>query len=468
MPGDRLSRVSQPKTAGRSWLEQFAGIADIGRQILGRVALPRQTRDLRRACERLLSQRGEASSVALAEEIVRHVTTGGKEGTEAFLEMLATSFAPDADVLRRAVDAWSADPSDTALLKLAAATEPPRLELFRRLNIVPGGTEALVGLRGALLRMLPERPDLAPINADLKHLFSSWFNRGFLKLEEITWATPADILERLIEYEAVHAIQRWDDLRGRLAPDRRCFGFFHPALPREPLIFVEVALTRGLASDIAPLIDLARDVHNPVDADTAIFYSISNCQPGLRGISFGSFLIRQVMGEVAARLPRIKTYATLSPMPRFGASLRTKDDSNGFTEARFERLLGKSSAEVRRSLESGQPVSSSLDPAMRLLGLAYLMRVRSGSRVADPVGHFHLSNGARIERINPRADASESGRASLGAMVNYLYDAAVLEVNHEQYLETGRVVVAPALNAALARINAAWDADAMTTGPSPR
>lgn len=442
---------------GRSWLEQVGGIAGIGRQILSRVALPRQTRDMRRACDRLLSQRGEASSVALAEEIVRYLATVGRDGTDAFLDMLARSFGPDPEVLRRAVNAWSADASDSSLLKLTAAIEPPRQELFRRLNMVPGGTEALVRLRGDLLRLLPARPDLAPIDADLKHLFTNWFNRGFLQLEEITWATPADILERLIEYEAVHAIKGWDDLRGRLAPDRRCFGFFHPALAREPLIFVEVALTRGLASDIAPLIDLARVVRKPVDADTAIFYSISNCQPGLRGISFGSFLIRHVMGELAARLPRIKTYATLSPMPRFRAALLKKDDPHGFTETRGDRLLGKSFAEVRRCVEAGQPPSSSLDAALRLLALAYVMRVRSGPRVADSVGNFHLSNGARIERINPRADLSEGGRTSIGVMVNYLYDAAVLEVHHEQYIETGRVAVAPSLHSAAARVNAAWD-----------
>jgi malonyl-CoA decarboxylase len=442
---------------GRSWLEQVGGIADIGRQILGRVALPRHTRDMRRACDRLLSQRGEASSVALAAEIVGHLTNVGRDGTEAFLDMLARSFAPDPDVLRRAVNAWSADASDASLLKLAAAIEPPRQELFRRLNMVPGGTKSLVGLRADLLRMLPEQPHLAPIDADLKHLFTSWFNRGFLQLEEITWATPADILERLIEYEAVHAIKGWADLRGRLAPDRRCFAFFHPALAREPLIFVEVALTRGLASDIAPLIEVARVVRNPVDADTAIFYSISNCQPGLRGISFGSFLIRQVMGELAARLRQITTYATLSPMPQFRAALLKIDDPHGFTEPRGDRLLGKSFAEVRRCVEADQPPSSSLDAGMRLLALAYVMRVRSGARVADSVGHFHLSNGARIERINPQADLSEGGRPSIGVMVNYLYDAAVLEVNHEQYIETGRVAVAPALRAAAARVNAAWD-----------
>jgi len=303
--------------------------------------------------------------------------------------------------------------------------------------------------------MLPERPSLAPVDANLKHLFSSWFNRGFLKLEEITRATSADILDRLIKYEAVHAIQGWDDLRGRLAPDRRCFAFFHPALPREPLILVEVALTRGLASEIGPLIGRVRDVGNPDQADTAIFYSISNCEPGLRGISFGSLLTRQVTDEVAARLPRIKTYATLSPMPRFAAWLRTKDDPNGLTEARFERLLGKPSAEVRRSRESGRPPSSSLDPAMRLLGLAYLTRLSSGSRVIGPGGHFHSSNGARIERINPRADASEGGRASFSVMVNYRCDAALLEIAHEHYLETGRPAVAPALRAAMERINAA-------------
>ena len=248
----------------------------------------------------------------------------------------------------------------------------------------------------------------------------------------------------------------WKDLRGRLAADRRCFAFFHPALPREPLIFVEVALTHGLPSSVVPLISIDREVLDPAAADAAIFYSISNAQAGLRGISLGSFLIKQVMGQLSRDFPQIKTYATISPMRQFVAALRATDDPDGFTPARIGRLLGEAAWPVRHWLESDEPAPESLDAAMSLLGLAYLTKVKLRTWAADPVANFHLSNGARIERVNPRADVGNHAAASAGLMVNYLYDATRLEVNHERYVERGQIAVSPALSAALAKINAAW------------
>ena len=444
--------------AARGWLGQFTLIARRGRRFLGGAATSVAQRDSAAACRRLLLQRGETSSTVLAAEILAEITVAGPAETERFLTMLATEFGPDPEAVSRAAQSWVAAPTAEGLAELTRAVEPPRQELFRRLNMVPGGTGALVELRGDLLALLRERPDLAPVDADLKHLFTSWFNRGFLRLEEITWKSSADILERLTGYEAVHEMRGWKDLRGRLASDRRCFAFFHPALPREPLIFVEVALTRGLAGSVEPLIRVDRDLLDPEDADTATFFSISTGQPGLRGISFGSFLIKQVMGELTRDLPNIRTYATISPMRRFAAALAASGDPDGFTSERMARLLGRDADPVRRWLESGEQAPESLDAAITLLGLASLTRFKRDLWLADPVAHFHLSNGARIERVNVRADVGDRANASCGLMVNYLYDAAALEVNHEQYLERGRIAVAPALNAAVAKIDAAWDA----------
>jgi len=395
--------------------------------------------------------------MVLAADILAHIAGASAEETERFLTMLSTEFGPDPAAVALAARSWLDTPSAERLTALASVVEPPRQELFRRLNMIPGGTSALLELRADLLRLLPQRPDLATVDADLKHLFASWFNRGFLRLEEITWQTSADILERLTGYEAVHEMRGWRDLRGRLASDRRCFAFFHPSLPREPLIFVEVALTHGLPSSVDPLIRIDRTVLDPASADAAIFYSISNAQAGLRGISFGSFLIKQVMGELTKDFPRIRTYATISPMRQFAAALRSTETPDGFTAERTERLLGDAAGPLRRWLESDEPAPESLDTALTLLGLAYLTRAKSGLRAADAVAHFHLSNGARIERISPRADVGDHAAASLGLMVNYLYDATNLEVNHEHYVERGQIAVAPALNAALAKVNAAWD-----------
>ena len=442
------------KVAARSWIDQVGAIAERGREILGRVEGSRSLREIRWACLRLIRQRGEASSLALAADIAKYIQRAGEAETLRFLEMLASDLGPDAEVLSRAVLAWSQDRSAEHLAVLFAAVEPPRQELFRRVNMVPGGTRALVGLRETLLRLLPQNPDLVSVEADLKHLFTSWFNRGFLQLEQITWSSPADILESLISHETVHIITGWDDLEQRLASDRRCFAFFHPALPREPLIFVEVALTRGLVSVIEPLIDPARETGLAETANTAIFYSINNCQPGLRGITFGSFLIKQVMGQLAVQLPRIRTFATLSPMPQFATAL---SEPNGeFTNTRLERLLGRSMQDFKAFLANTEGRLRPPAKALELVALAYLLRARSGRRARDPVAHFHLSNGARIEHLAAGSNASSAGRQSHGVMVNYKYDLAALELNHERYIEQGIVSTAPALRGAVSRINDVW------------
>jgi malonyl-CoA decarboxylase len=457
--------------AQRGWLEQIALAAGRGRALLGRQAgAPPGPLTLQAMCERLLKVRGEAIGLALATNIVdaiRHLTP--KESAD-FLELLDRRFAPAPDKVEAAIQRWREQHTDESLRQLAAAVEPPRRELFRLLNMVPGATGVLMGLRAQLLDLLPKRPHLSGLDADFRHLFAAWFSRGILRLEQITWHTSADVLERLIEYEAVHEIQGWDDLRGRLAADRRCFAFFHPTLPDEPLIFVEIALTRGIPGSIGPLIDPHREVGGPARADSAIFYSINNCQAGLRGISFGNFLIKQVVQELSAELPQIKTFCTLSPLPNFAEQLGRRNDAGGFTESRLRALIGDDAEDIRwladktadevkaleRLLEGTAPYPGPVDDVLRRLTLAYLLKVRRDKRVADSVAHFHLSNGARLERINTSADLSENGRLSFGVMVNYLYEPDKLELNHEHYIESGHLALAPSMAAPAKRIDTAW------------
>jgi malonyl-CoA decarboxylase len=472
-----------------AWAEQVALVAERGRAILGRRSVARRTDEVIELSKRLIAQRGEASGLALASEIVAAIGQMDESQIASLLDSIARGFAPDAARLERAIDAWQTRRDQQTLVGLAAAAEPPRQELFRRINMVPGGTMALVQLRARLLGLPPTHDGLMAVDADMRHLFGSWFNRGFLQLEQISWNSSAAILERLIQYEAVHEIRGWEDLRLRLAPDRRCYAFFHPSLPGEPLIFVEVALTRGLPAAIVPLIDPGRKPADPAGADTAVFYSISNCQRGLRGISFGNFLIKQVAAQLSDELPRLKTFATLSPVPGFAAALAERGEPGGFTDARVRMLVGDEIGELcrlageedpslalRRLLSGDPPWPIAVQRALGRLVVAYLTRVRRGTRVADPVAHFHLANGARLERINIDADPTELGRQSHGVMVNYLYDLDALELNHERYVESGQVAMAPSVASTARRVDSAWSANqgagstvaASPRGPHPR
>jgi malonyl-CoA decarboxylase len=275
----------------------------------------------KRLASALLSERGEASGALVARELHHVLRTLDANSLHDFQHYVATAFQPDRSLLRAAAERYLADATAEAAAALARAADPPRQELLRRMNMAPGGTGALIAMRSDIAARLSDEPELRLLDADLRHLFASWFNRGFLELRRIDWQSPAAVLEKLIAYEAVHEIKVWDDLRRRLAPDRRCFGFFHPALPGEPLIFVEVALVEGLATSMLPLLsqDMEEDTARAqaAGADTAIFYSISNCQDGLRGVSFGNFLIKQVVEELQAEFPQLKRFSTLSPVPGF-------------------------------------------------------------------------------------------------------------------------------------------------------
>jgi malonyl-CoA decarboxylase len=399
-------------------------------------------------CEELLSGRGEASGVALAQEILvgyANLTTGPRI---AFFETLATTFGHDRGRIDKAVAAWQASPSDATAAELNIASEPRRLELFRRLNLAPGGTAALVRMREQLLDAMDHRrDDLAAVDKDFVHLFSSWFNRGFLVLRRIDWSTSAAILEKIIRYEAVHEIHDWDDLRRRIdPPDRRCYAFFHPALVDEPLIFVEVALTREIAGAIGPILSDKREPVEPQRATTAVFYSITNCQRGLAGVSFGHFLIKQVVEEVSREVQRVGTFVTLSPAPNFADWLkreRGNASSDALDEHDREALAALDDDNWWRSPELAEQVR---EPLIRAAAWYYMRARNRRGLPVDSVARFHLGNGARLERLDWLADTSERAlRQSYGLMVNYRYDLDYIERNHEAYAQQRAIVASSAV-----------------------
>ena len=351
--------------------------------------------------------------------------------------MLVSDYSPDPAAVQRIVQEYLESPATSQLIQLQEAVEPPRQELFRRINMAPGGTTALVRLRQQLLETLPDHPDWAAIEFDLLHLFRSWFNRGFLALRRIDWRAPACILERLIQYEAVHQIQGWADLRRRLDEDRRCYAFFHPALVDEPLIFVEVALSRGLPASVQPLLNPESPVVNPRDADSGIFYSITNCQRGLRGVSFGNLLIKQVVEDLGAEFQALR-FATISPVPAFTEWLISLDPIGFSPDLRtvLERLRAGTVT------EAGSIPAHLSDEVVKWCA-HYLMHIKRGAFPHDRVARFHLANGASVLRINWMGDNSPAGIArSLGITVNYAYELAEVEANHDAYARGGRVAAA--------------------------
>jgi malonyl-CoA decarboxylase len=460
-------------SSSTTFLSDLLGsIADRGRAFLGRTGSaeeePAQV-DLAGLCEALLSGRGEASGMALATEILAHwrnLDSIDSNQRRTFLVMLAERFGPDRGKLDRAIETYRANPDARTILNLHKAAEPRRQEVIRRLNLAPCGTEALVRIREELFRHLGTHPDLEALDADFVHLFSSWFNRGFLVLRRIDWTTPANILEKIIRYEAVHTIRDWNDLRRRLEPtDRRCFGFFHPQLVDDPLIFVQVALATEIPAAIDTL--LAED-RKPIAADiatTAVFYSISNCQEGLRGVSFGNFLIKQVVEDLKRELPNLTTFVTLSPVPGFAAWLareRQNETSTALTDDDKAVLAQLEDADWFQEPGTCEAVREVLLPAAAW----YMLKAKTPSgKPVDPVARFHLGNGARLERLNFLGDRSPKGlRQAHALMVNYLYKLDDIETNHERFADRGEVVAARGVRKLLRRDPASRD---LMPAPAP-
>ncbi len=418
----------------------------------GRALLPRSLfgtgaeEDIEELARALISGRGEASGVAIAREVLDRYAHLGAEGQEKFFRFLATELRPDPEEVAAAAQAYLDEASDTTVAGLEAALDSPRLEFFRRLNLAPGATIEIVAMRRDLLRIGLDDPALAAVDADLKRLFYTWFNRGFLVLLRIEWRTSAAILEKIIRYEAVHKIQGWDDLRRRLDPtDRRCFAFFHPSLIDEPLVFVEVALLRTMPDAIGDVLEEPHGEPAGKPPTTAVFYSISNCQEGLKGITFGNFLIKQVVEELAREVPSLKTFVTLSPVPRFAAWLKglaaARDTDQGAADAIAAFTTAQRSDPL---LAADTPEAADAKAKMLALAAHYFLEAKDNSgRSIDPVARFHLGNGARLERLNWMADISPKGlRESYGLMVNYGYDLKEIERNHEAYVNEGTVAAA--------------------------
>jgi malonyl-CoA decarboxylase len=424
----------------------LATISERGRTLLRRTAASDVKQDasgLIDLCEALLSGRGEASGTAMAREVLDRYHQLDDAGRLAFFEALARTFGPDREKLAHAIETWRAQPNDDDASDLHFASEPRRQELIRRLNRAPGGTGELVRMRADLVGALKNNKVLGALDRDVVHLLASWFNRGFLVLRRIDWSTPANILEKIIRYEAVHEIRDWDDLRRRIdPPDRRCYAFFHPALVDEPLIFVEVALTTAIPGAIAPLLAQDRSLV-PIDrARTAVFYSISNTQRGLGGISFGSFLIKQVVEELQRELPKLENFVTLSPVPGFMTWLKQPADVPVSEDERA--LLGR--LDTPNWFEDAE-VAAQLRSILEPLAAYYFLKARSPKgRLIDSVARFHLGNGARLERINWLGDLSPKAlRESAGIMVNYLYRPEDIEKNHEAYANQDEIVASPAV-----------------------
>lgn len=382
-------------------------------------------------CEALLSAEGEVSGYRLAATVLERYSDLDDTGKRAFFDYLNDELEIDADLVATLARKYATDPSVENFSALGQASEPRRQELLRRLNQPTGATPTLVSMRVDLLRFLQDEPTLRRTDLDFVHLLRSWFNRGFLVLKQISWDTPARILDKIVAYEAVHEINDWDDLRRRLyPPDRRCFAYFHPAMPDEPLIFVEVALTEGIPGSVDNLLSEGRTPIAAEQANVAVFYSISNCQKGLRNISFGNLLIKQVVTELALEVPSLETFVTLSPIPGLNAWLQQQTDDTEIGQTARLMLAGKAQDDDCKAL------------AARYL----LLAKRDNGAPLDPVARFHLGNGAEVYGLHAQADTSENGLAqSSGVMVNYLYNLSKTERQHENFVLNDIVAASPSV-----------------------
>jgi len=439
--------------------ELLTTIADRGRSLIDLSIGPLSgsgddtIEDLSRA---LITSLGEASGVALAAKVLERYKQLDERGKRNFFHVLATEFIPRQEDVAAAAGIYLDDPTPQHMEALSEAVASPRQEFFRRLNLAPGATAEIVCLRTDLQQLIKDDPDLRLVDKDLVHLLASWFNRGFLVLQRIDWSTPASILEKIIAYEAVHEIQGWEDLRRRLDPaDRRCYAFFHPSLVDEPLIFVEVALTHDIPNSIQTLLEQERKTDlDGKPPTTAVFYSISNCQEGLAGISFGNFLIKQLVGDLSKEIPTLKSFVTLSPIPGFSRWL------SGLQADEGSELLSHDDRDFIKTLKKGDWLEDSdlntvaKEFLLPLVAHYFLFAQDLNGRPWDPVARFHLGNGARLERINWLGDISAKGLGeSYSLMVNYLYDINDIEKNHEAYINERTVIAAKSVHSLLGALS---------------
>lgn len=417
-------------------------------------ALASEFKKLVADCDNLIREEGQSISIRIAAQAITRFQRLDLKFRQQFYEHLATHYNPELDRIEQAVSAYRQNASPEMLVALVKTVEPPRQELLRRLNRAPNGTAAIVQMREEILAHMKSFPALHAVDADFEHLLSSWFNPGFLRLEKIDWMSPAHLLEKVIQHEAVHAIDGWSDLRRRLQPDRRLFAYFHPALQGEPLIFVEVALLPDMPDAMVPLLDRTKPTDlDPKHYKVAAFYSISNCQPGLKGIHLGNFLIKRVAEQLKKEFPAIKTFCTLSPIPSLTRFLRQTPawDTDRY-DAKLVQRLQRDHAAVQHMITSKSEAAAkpSEMESLKRLCAAYLAQTSLADRVpSDPVAKFHLNNGAQLDRINTHADTSAKGhRESLGLMVNYRYELDKVEERHEQFV-AGEIATSAAVRSLL-------------------
>jgi malonyl-CoA decarboxylase len=401
--------------------------------------LKEETETIESLCAMTMASDGEYSSLLLAERILTAFEKLDNEAKVDFFSLLHTEYDIDIEGVKAAVSEYERSPDARNLLQVTGAAEPRRQELLRRINLAPESTRRLVKMREHLLRIMREKPELKKIDTDFHHLFNAWFNRGFLLMQPIDWTTSAHILEKIIAYEAVHEIENWAELRSRLEPsDRYCYGFFHPSMDDEPLVFVEVALTDEIPRGIGEILHREAD-SQPENPSCAIFYSISSCHSGLSGVSFGNFLIKQVATSLQMRFPQLKKFSTISPAPGFRKWLEQQAEES--TE--IAELIGDFFTEADDDAKS----------QLEKLAASYLLEQKTErGQPLDPVARFHLKNGAILERINILGDPSENGmKQSFGTMVNYVYNLAKVEENHEEYVRNNQVISSSSVKKALPR-----------------